>query len=804
MNKLLLTIIAVLCYSVVGNAEQLREQDARSIAKSFFADKTEQGMLKSVNTDLHLAYKSKNETTGNEGAYYVFNRGVRDGYVVVAGDDAVATPVLGYSENGTFEYENIPENMRYWLDVYQRQIEYLQENSIQSTSVSPREWTTSVSPREWTTSVSPLLGEIKWDQSEPYNLLCPTLPDGRKTVVGCTATAMAQIMGYWKWPDVGMGGRSYLWNNGESNKTLSAMFAYSTYEWSKMLPTYNTSSSLESKMAVAKLMSDVGISIDMKYGYTSGAYSKDVPYALMNYFKYKNGVKYIERSGFIYSDWEDMIRFELDAKRPVLYSGFRPAGGGHAFVCDGYNEEGYFHINWGWSGSHDGYFLLQILSIHNDSDYDSGYSYRQGAVIGIQPENQGGVLNGYVELNGWTIKTTECSADTAARIYIAGARNCYSDTLGFDFALNLYKETELVMSHNILSRPITPPKAGLPTSYQDIKLPKNIEDGEYKLYPQYKFIGEDTACFRNMRPKTAGACPYLNITVKDGVGTLANPPYYYVLSASEIEFLSRAVSGQEFRVRATVKNHGELEYCDKLYFKVWDSKMRKMCETSSFAYMETGDEIVVICDLPAIKDVYDKFNLVLCDAKGNVISRKEFFLDYSIGEPEIEIVDDLATVSTEMLYNDIEATVKLKNTGGYFAGEMRLYIWGNVTNYHFYKYLTLETNEEKTLTFKGELSDSEIGSECTMVLLHYVDKNKVWSNKVKFTVVADKSNVEEVNDNNVVEVEIYTLSGRLVAKERRTIDRTVNLDMSKLEKGLYIVRTVNAAGDVKVRKMQKM
>ena len=489
MNRFLLTIIAVLCYSAVGNSEQLREQDAISIAKSFFADKTEKGMLKSVKTDLHLAYKSKNKITGIEGAYYVFNRGAKDGYVVVAGDDAVATPVLGYSENGTFDYENIPENMRYWLDEYQRQIEYLQEKGIGSTSVTPK---------KLTTSVAPLLGEIKWDQSDPYNMMCPTLPNGTKAVVGCVATAMAQIMGYWKWPEAGVGGRSYTWTYNGQSKTLSSNFYTSNYDWNAILPVYNSSSSVESKKAVAKLMSDVGISIDMKYGPSSGAYPRDVPYALKTYFKYDKGAKYIERSGFIYSDWEAMIRFELDAKRPVLYSGYKSCGCGHSFVCDGYNEDGYFHINWGWSGSHDGYFLLQLLDLHNEIDSDSGYKNKQNAVIGIQPENHGGVLNGYVELNGWTIKTTECSADTAARIYIAGARNCYSDTLGFDFALNLYKDAELVMSHSILSRPVTPPKAGLGTSYQDIKLPRNIEDGEYKLYPQYKFLGEDTAYFRKI------------------------------------------------------------------------------------------------------------------------------------------------------------------------------------------------------------------------------------------------------------------------------------------------------------------
>ena len=187
-----LALSIVLCYS-----KQLSENEAKSIATSFMKKATS---IQPLSSTLKLAYVGKKKQGSNDGMIYVFNKGLKDGYVIIAGDDRVENEVLGYSDNGAFDYNQIPENMKYWLGEYERQIEFMQKNAIEEKKVETK---------ELSTSVAPLLGNIKWGQGSPYNLLCPTLANGKKAATGCTATALAQIMYYWRWPDVGVGSLTY-------------------------------------------------------------------------------------------------------------------------------------------------------------------------------------------------------------------------------------------------------------------------------------------------------------------------------------------------------------------------------------------------------------------------------------------------------------------------------------------------------------------------------------------------------------------------------------------------------------------
>ena len=752
MKKFLLFTLIALCYSALGNSKQLSESVAKSMADNFFAAKSINGKNNIASVPIKLAYKSLNSATGIEGAYYVFNRGTRNGFIIIAGDDIVATPVLGYSENGTFHIDSIPPNMRYWLDEYQRQIEYMQENATRPSSAKPE---------QLTTSVAPLLGDTRWGQDDPYNMQCPTLNDGSKAAAGCVATAMAQIMYYWRWPETGTGGRSYQWHHNGTQKTLSATFAYSTYEWNLMLPDYrNMYSSMDSKKAVAKLLSDVGISIDMAYGHSSGARTEDVAYALKTYFKYDKGLKYIGRNGFSYAEWAEFARFELDSKRPILYRGTTPTAG-HAFVCDGYNEDGYFHINWGWNGSNNGYFLLAALNPEPISNI--GYNYSQAMLIGIQPINHGGTLSGHVELNSWTIKEAVCTADSAARIYIAGARNCYSDTLGFDFSLNLYKDWEFVQGYHIQRREATPPKAGLPTSYQYISLPQGLQDGDYRLYPQYKFIHEDTTDFRNMKVKSGGAS-YFELKVTDGIGTLSAPKLYYVLSSSDIQFVSKVKMKSGYRVKVDVKNLGKLEYCDNLHFKVWDSSNRKVSDVAKFAYLMPDDQQTFTFDMPAI-DTFGTYRITLTDENGNVIVSRSFDTEYNQNAPRLSIIQDVTPASYEMVYTDIQASAVIKNLGGYFAGEIEVMVYIPDTHsidLHLCNYIELEQFEEKELLFKTSFDNCILGKEYTMALRYYAETSKyqIWGDKVTFIPVPQLSAIDEVStDEHSSPVQYYNLQG---------------------------------------------
>lgn len=328
-------------------------QDAQQIATEFNGNT---GITpKGTKTSVQLAY-TKNGSS--QPLYYVFNKGT--GFVIVSADDR-ATEILGYSDAGSFDIDNLPDNFRSWLNVYAAELESLFTTPEQAEFLNSPAKTQTRSTGE---SLAPLLGSIMWDQGSPYNALCPTLSNNQRAAVGCVATAMAQIMRYHRWPEKGTGTTpAYTTTSNELEKLeiSSVNLANATYDWANMTPFYNDSSSRTEMKAVATLMYHCGISVKMNYGLSSGAYSKDVPNALKTYFSYNQNMEMLSRDYYTKVEWDSIIRKELDEKRPVYYSG-SSINGGHAFVCDGYDANGLFHFNWGWSGLSNGYFALSSLT----------------------------------------------------------------------------------------------------------------------------------------------------------------------------------------------------------------------------------------------------------------------------------------------------------------------------------------------------------------------------------------------------------------------------------------------------------
>lgn len=314
--------------------------------------------------------------------YYVFNVGESSGYVIAGADDRIPA-VLGYADSGTFDPQHLPANMEAWLRGYNDQMEYLNRH--------PEAAVGKVVAGD---EISPLL-ESQWNQGYPYNLLCPM--DGEKrSVTGCVATAMAQVMYYWKYPSQTTTLiPGYISEEKEFN--LPAIAAGTPIDWDHMLPRYSEQESDEphqesdeQQRAVAELMLICGTSVRMDYSASgSGAYSGNVATALRNYLDYDAATYYKSRDNYRQAAWNQMVYDELKARRPVYYSG-QSSGGGHAFVIDGYGGDDYFHVNWGWGGGSDNYFLLSILDPDNNSGIGAststdGYSFDQGAIFGAQP-----------------------------------------------------------------------------------------------------------------------------------------------------------------------------------------------------------------------------------------------------------------------------------------------------------------------------------------------------------------------------------------------------------------------------------
>ncbi|MBI5538481.1 MAG: C10 family peptidase [Bacteroidia bacterium] len=361
--KKLYIVFLLLVISIGLFAAPVSFQSAQTVAVNVYkhyAEKTTDFTVSDV-----VVYKSEQITTFY---VFVFNAG---GFVIVAADDAVL-PILGYSTLETFDKNNIPLNAAGWLENYNNHIRHIVNNNL-SNKETVKEWNKILNNQfnKSTQAVNPLCATT-WDQSSPYNNLCPS-----GSVTGCVATAMAQIMKYWNYPTTGVGTHTY---THATYGALTANFGATTYQWANMLNSYSGGSTATQKTAVATLMYHAGVSVDMDYSPSaSGAYSFDVPNALISYFNYSPSAEIKFLANFTSANWINMLKGELDASHPIYYSGTGPQGG-HAFVCDGYNTSNQFHFNWGWGGMANGYFAIGSLNPIGDT-----FNEDNSAVIRIKP-----------------------------------------------------------------------------------------------------------------------------------------------------------------------------------------------------------------------------------------------------------------------------------------------------------------------------------------------------------------------------------------------------------------------------------
>ena len=438
MKRKVYTIVCLVGLLLIGGAAQAdpvgREQ-ARTVAANFVR-------AANLNIDINPTKGAADLMSEQFSNFYVFTGSNGRGFVIVSADDCAA-PILGYSEDAPFTFDSMPDHVREWLQGYENEIAYYRSQTLRAGSTMSEQWRELLEmdplPGMGTaktgnsTTVSPLL-QTQWNQTPLYNAHCPQHPARRycyitendtdtltgsfRTVTGCVATATAQVMKYWNWPPHGRGSNQYSKNyyvllvydtvidgttytgtrntNRRYQETLSATFADTTFDWEAMPNDLTSSSSSSEVDAVATLMYNVGIALNMEYGPESAAVTLSgntlgnhtVEEALRNYFYYSHTVASVQQQDFSNDEWKAMLRHELDAARPIVYKGSSSSGGGHCFLCDGYDNEDRFHFNWGWGGYCDGYYAIGSLNpapggVGGNSE--SSYNLNGGAVIGIEP-----------------------------------------------------------------------------------------------------------------------------------------------------------------------------------------------------------------------------------------------------------------------------------------------------------------------------------------------------------------------------------------------------------------------------------
>lgn len=377
--SIFLTLAIMLASSV--SAKSVDETTARTVASRFYAMKFDRAPESLTSTIAYTAPVLRGEN-GSAPSFYVFNFN-SEGFVIVAGDDRVQ-PILAFSDEGAFVAENMPDHIRFFLDGYTEEIQYMID-SQQNNNIAQSQWGALLSDsapmqKEGTVVVGPLLGSNRWNQTRYYNNLCPADASGNTAygghaAVGCGALVMGQVMRYWQYPTSGTGSHSYTSNNYGS---LSANFGATTYHYESMpnqfTSTYHPDSCVE---AVATLLYHCGVAVNMNYGPSASVCnSNKIVSALSTYFRYPTTVQYIERGSLSTTAWYSYLKGELDEGAPFMYGGSGNYGG-HVWTCDGYRDDDYFHFNWGWGGQQNGYYALT-----NCSSY--GFNSNHAIIIGIR------------------------------------------------------------------------------------------------------------------------------------------------------------------------------------------------------------------------------------------------------------------------------------------------------------------------------------------------------------------------------------------------------------------------------------
>lgn len=324
------------------------------------------------------------KTAQGNPALYIFNKPGGGSLLLSASDKA--TPVLGYTDSGSLDVGNLPPQLASWLNEYADQIEWAEE---QAHTIHTSE-ATFVYPSEWK-YIAPLM-KTKWDQGAPYN------QDVYPYATGCVATAMAQIMKYHEWPPIGHGEHSYTDAYG---RTMYMDFGAQPFEWDEMLDSYKGGYTPEQASAVAYLMKACGYSTDMLYSGSSGTQVELAGVALTTYFDYDGSLEVLQRHQYTHTEWATILYEQLKTVGPVLYTGQSLGYMAHAFVADGYDGDGFFHINWGWSGMADGYYSLDALIPSTQGTGGSsygGYNFTQGMIVNIMKEQTGSEFEKNAEL----------------------------------------------------------------------------------------------------------------------------------------------------------------------------------------------------------------------------------------------------------------------------------------------------------------------------------------------------------------------------------------------------------------------
>lgn len=788
-------------------------------------------------TDLKFAYTV--DLSDGVPGLYIFDNNSDSGYAILSADD-IAAPLLGYSDKGCFDAKSMSPEMKWWLEEYTRQIEYAKINGAEPFR--------DLSTRADMASIAPMIS-TKWDQGFPYNGQTPEV-NGRHCVTGCVATALAQVMKHWNYPATGSGtGECTVTLSDNTNKNESMELNEQNFDWSNMLDIYDETATQQQKSAVAYLMKACGYSVKMNYSAEeSGAAVLYVTTALTSNFNYNRNIQYCQRRYFSATEWTEMIYDELASGRPVVYGG-QGSAGGHCFVCDGYESDGYFHFNWGWGGLSDGYFLLNALNPGSlgIGAGSGGFNFGHEIVRGIQPTEDKPFVPNFVQIGNMQGRAS------ALDIYLKagddrGWFNLDTHTITIDLCAKIEPVAPSTGKITYLdNKDLNNQNLQVNYGWKDLvfKIPSSLADGSYRLTLCFRMTGTEewipvrceSDCYNYIDFTKGGN----NLTI--GQNKLALP------IIEDAELLTPLYYGDIVKLSLTVSNPTDKEitniFCPALY--------------SGASPVMIGDGIVFTLapGEKATKEFTCLFNLLagktdptadttyqLCfydpeynSTNDNLHLYQGFSKDVSmiINGPKVDLTINDFSIKDYTTYekdgrnfykvtdpSSVPFSLSITNNADYFAKQVFVLVFpyrpgqqvSNVAFGEFTPFVMLNKGEQASLSMNLNFIQGEIGD--SYIAMPYIGEERLDDYRLYFTLADigesvegifseeitinyDKNSSELIIKGEADNVTLTSLNGTVYDKTDEASSGHVYL--ADLPSGIYIVKAISKEGLTKTLKI---
>jgi len=830
MKKYTIVWIILLLFASTGQAKKRSQNEAQAVAESFLEAQSVSLRSAPGESPFTLAYTCYGDdaslrSRATDAYFYVFNINDDRGFIIISGDDR-SDDILGYSLEGSFDINSLPPNFRNWLTYYSDELGNLTDDLPESEDAEIPQGIT-----QYASEIAPLLGKMAWGQREPFNNLCPIIPktENVRSIAGCVATAMAQIMKYYEWPVKGKGVKSYITETHRIR--LSVDFSKTTYDWANMTDVYNEQSTQDERDAVATLVYHCGVASEMNYSYESGTNQLRAAFGLKDNFGYNPYMQLLERRYYTTTEWYNILKEELNASRPILYVGANESRMAHAFVCDGYDRNGLFHFNWGWTGSNDGYFNVSVIKSSNMATYNGD----QNIIAGIQPANTSmsatqtlifSDVDSLIHIPVQSIERNE-GIDFLMNIY----HTCVTPFSG-EIGIGLYRGDEL---YSVIYREsiknMTNNKNYLVTD--TVYFPDTIEEGSYLMRPVFSIDGTEWQQVRSILLKALNTTVAVNSTTVSFAWTRDYPELILNSLKSTSTFYANHSSG---KAEATFINNGKDDIYTSLTFLIFPYNVpveaylngeitTRFYQTDlKYLYVPKGESLTIQYN-PKITLSSGTYNLYVIENQSHRYLNRNSPLRMTIQpEPQLELTQKISFPDTRP-YDGDTLTIMIKNTGADFAGYVFTDVVDAETKQVIFSLNPAPINIRKSETVKLRpvfIEKSVIPSGSYMLGVSYAPKasdnvivfgftpeERIYSDI--FTVESPDANTPSTttfevypnpathtlyvrSDAGIKSVSIFDISGRQAFSSRPEKKDPVAVAIGHFPSGIYILRCETAAG----------